>query len=263
MSFYFGNYGMNSLFGGSSRSSFYSFLGDYSSIRSGSYKKLLTSYYARTKADQTQKTSNSGNRVNSAYQDLWKNSSSASYQGKALNKAKTEADDLAKSASALTVQGTGSLFKEVQKTTVDAETGEKTTTKGYDMDAIAKAVTSFVSDYNSAVEAANESSNADIMRNAQYMTRMTSFYGSTLEDVGIKIGKGNMLSLDTDKLKSADVDTLKRVFNGRNSFAGLTASRAQTMSQTAVRAASTSSMYNRTGNYNKLYNPVSSWNWYM
>lgn len=264
MSFYFGNYGMNSLFGRSSINSFYSSFGDYSSIRSGSYKKLLTSYYARTKTNQTQNRGNSGNRVNAAYQDLQNNSSAYSYQGKALNKAKTEADDLARSASALTTQGINSLFREVKKTTIDAETGVKTTTSGYDMDAIAKAVKGFVSDYNSAVEAANESSDTNVMRNTQYMTRMTSFYGKTLEDVGITIGKGNTLSVDTDKLKSADIDTLKRVFNGKNSFAGLTASRAQTMSQTAVRAAaSTASTYNRTGAYNTFYNPVSSWSWYL
>lgn len=263
MGFNFGNYGMNSLFGGISRNSFYSTFGDYSSIRSGSYKKLLTSYYAKTKANQTQKSSNSNNKVNSVYQDLWKNSSASSYQGKALNKVKTEADDLAKSALALTAQGSNSLFKEVKRTTVDAETGVKTTTSGYDMDAIANAVKGFVSDYNSAIQASNESSDTNVMRNTQYMTRMTSFYGKTLEDVGITIGKGNTLSLDTDKLKSADIDTLKRLFNGKNSFAGLTASRAQTMSQTAVRAASTVSTYNRTGSYNMFNNPMSSWNWYL
>ena len=259
------NFGINSLFGGSSRNSFYSFLGDYSSIRSGSYKKLLTSYYAKTKANQTQKTSNSSSKVNSAYQNLWNNSIASSTQGKALNKVKTEADDLAKSASALTAQGSNSLFKEVKKTTIDAETGVKTTTSGYDMDAIANAVKGFVSDYNSAVEAANESSDANVMRNAQYMTRMTSFYGKSLENVGITIGKDNTLSLDMDKLKSADIDTLKKVFNGKNTFAGLTASRAQTMSQTAVRAASmaTASTYNRTGSYNMFNNTVSSWNWYL
>lgn len=263
MSFYFGNYGMNSLFGGSSLNSFYSSFGDYSSIRSGSYKKLLTSYYARTNANQTQKSSNSGNRANSIYQDLWKNSSASSYQGTALNKVKTEADDLAKSASALTTQGKDSLFKEVKKTTIDADTGVKTTTSGYDMDAIANAVKGFVSDYNSAIQASNQSLDTNVMRNTQYMTRMTSFYGKTLGDVGITIGKDNTLSIDTDKLKSADIDTLKRLFNGKNSFAGLTASRAQSMSQTAVRAASTASTYNRTGSYNMFTNPMSSWSWYL
>lgn len=263
MGFNFGNYGLSSLFGGSSSNSFYSTFGDYSSIRSGSYKKLLTSYYAKTKVNQTQKSGNSNNKVNSVYQDLWKNSATSSYQGKALNKVKTQADNLAKSASALTAQGSNSLFKEVKKTTVDAETGVKTTTSGYDMNAIANAVKGFVSDYNSAIQASNESSDANVMRNTQYMTRMTSFYGRALETVGITIGKGDTLSVDTEKLKSADIDTLKGLFNGKNSFAGLTASRAQTMSQTAVRAASTVSTYNRTGSYNMFNNPMSSWSWYL
>ena len=53
MNINFGNYGMyRSMFGGGFGSSFYGSLGDYSSIRSGSYKKLLTSYYAKTRESQ-------------------------------------------------------------------------------------------------------------------------------------------------------------------------------------------------------------------
>lgn len=267
MNINFGNYGMyRSMFGGGFGSSFYGSLGDYSSIRSGSYKKLLTSYYAKTR--ESQKVSQGGNistdtKTNSVYQDLWKASSFYSYTGKALNKVKEETDDLSKSAAALTTKGTNSLFNEVVTTTKDAETGVQTTTRGYDMDAITNAVKNFVSDYNAAVKAGSESSSTNVKRNTQYMVRQTAIYEKSLAQAGITIGKDNTLSLDTDKLKSANIDTLKRIFNGNTSFVALTSSRSQSIGQAAVREASTSTTYGRTGVYNMFQNPMSAWNWYL
>lgn len=264
----YGNYGMyRSMFGGGFGNSFYGSMGDYSSIRSGSYKKLLTSYYAKTR--ESQKVSQGGNnstgtKTNSLYQDLWKASSSYSYTGRALNKVKEETDDLSGSAAALTAKGTRSLFNEVVTTTKDAETGVQTTTRGYNMDAITNAVKNFVSDYNTAVKAGSESSSANVKRNTEYMVRQTAIYEKSLAQAGITVGKDHSLSLDTDKLKSANIDTLKRIFNGNTSFAALTSSRSQSIGQAAVRAASSgTATYGRTGTYNMFQYPMSAWNWYL
>lgn len=264
----YGNYGMyRSMFGGGFGNSFYGSMGDYSSIRSGSYKKLLTSYYAKTR--ESQKVSQGGNnstgtKTNSLYQDLWKASSSYSYTGRALNKVKEETDDLSGSAAALTAKGTRSLFNEVVTTTKDAETEVQTTTRGYNMDAITNAVKNFVSDYNAAVKAGSESSSANVKRNTEYMVRQTAIYEKSLAQAGIVVGKDHSLSLDTDKLKSANIDTLKRIFNGNTSFAALTSSRSQSIGQAAVRAASSgTATYGRTGTYNMFQYPMSAWNWYL
>lgn len=253
----YGNYGMyRSMFGGGFGNSFYGSMGDYSSIRSGSYKKLLTSYYAKTR--ESQKVSQGGNnstgtKTNLLYQDLWKASSSYSYTGRALNKVKEETDDLSGSAAALTAKGTRSLFNEVV-----------TTTRGYNMDAITNAVKNFVSDYNTAVKAGSESSSANVKRNTEYMVRQTAIYEKSLAQAGITVGKDHSLSLDTDKFKSANIDTLKRIFNGNTSFAALTSSRSQSIGQAAVRAASSgTATYGRTGTYNMFQYPMSAWNWYL
>lgn len=259
MSFYFGNYGLSGLFGGRGSGSFYGSLGNYSSIRSGSYKKLLTSYYAKTKAADQKTTAN---RKSDSRRDDW--STAYTPSNRALTEVRKEADELTASARKLTNQGSQSLFTEKYTTTKDAETGVTTTTKGYDRDAIAKAVDTFVSDYNSALKAGRGSTNSNVSRNTSYMAQQTAIYARSLAEVGVTVGKDQTLSVDKDKLKAADIDSLKRVFNGTSSFASLTASRSGSISQSAARAVSTSSIYNRGGGYSNYFgNYTGSYNWYF
>lgn len=261
MNFNYGNFGLyNSLFGGGSSSSFYGSLGDYSSIRTGSYKRLLTSYYAKAGAGDKTSTTKTSRREN-PYRNIL--DSKSFYSNRELTSVKKEADELAKSASRLTQTGSGSLFHAKEVTVTDEKTGKKTTAQEYDMDAIAKAVKSFAADYNSAVEAGSASSNKNVSRNTQYMTDLTGIYKSSLSEVGITIGKDNTLSVDEDKLKSANIDTLKKVFNGKSSFAAHTASRSASISSSAARAVSTASTYGSTGRYNLFNDYYGSYNWYF
>lgn len=255
---YFGSYGISSLFGG--RSSFYGSLGNYGSIRSGAYKKLMSSYYSKA---NTSKTNSTATGKYNPYQSMWDAYTASS--NRAATTVKKEADELSESVKALTNQGSQSLFVQKETTAVDPETGVKTTTRGYDTEAIAKAVNSFVSEYNDAVKAGAASSNENVVRNTAYMTKQTGIYARSLSDVGITVGKDNTLSVNEDKLKSAGIDTLKRVFNGTNSFAAQTANRSNSISQAAARATSTASTYGRNGSYNNyLYNNYySAYNWYL
>lgn len=258
MSFNFGSYGLSSLFGGGSSGSFYGSLGNYGSIRSGSYKKLLHSYYAKANAS----TSSAANKKTNTRRDNW--SPICQYSNRSLTAVRKEADELSASARALTNQGSNSLFAEKYTTTTDPETGVKTTTKGYDREAISEAVDAFVSDYNSAVKAGMESASTNVNRNTSYMAKQTAIYARSLAEVGITVGKDQTLSVDKEKLKDADIESLKRVFNGPTSFASLTANRSGSISQSAVRASSTLSTYNRVGNYNNYYgNYFGSYNWYF
>ncbi len=254
------NYGISGLFGRSSYGSFYSALGDYSSIRSGSYRKLLGSYYAKANKNTASKETS---KKDNTYLDRW-NLSNSRYHS-ATYGVRKEADELTESAKALTNQGYQSLFAEKVTTTTDAETGVKTTTKGYDTDAIAKAVDSFVSDYNDVVKAGTRASDSNVVRNTAYMTKLTDIYKRSLSEVGITVGRDQTLSVDTEKLKSAGIDSLKRVFNGTTSFAAQTANRANSISQAASRAASSSAaFYGSNGGYNNFYsNLYSSFNWFM
>lgn len=109
----------------------------YSGIRSGSYFKLLKSYY--------------GNNLNSKAQSLVSSSVSTSKDSaKTLASIESESEDMVKSAQA--------LYKNSRKD---------------DTDATYKKVSAFVSDYNSLINAADDSETKQISRNLESMKSLT------------------------------------------------------------------------------------------
>lgn len=103
-----------------------------------------------------------------------------------------------------------------------------------------------------------------VVLEAVFTVGQTAIYEKSLAQAGITVGKDHSLSLDTDKLKSANIDTLKRIFNGNTSFVALTSSRSQSIGQAAVREVSAgTATYGRTGRYNMFQYPMSAWNWYL
>ena len=69
-----------------------------------------------------------------------------------------------------------------------------------------------------------------------------------LSDIGITIGKDGSLKLDSDKMKKADIDSLKKVLSGSESFAEKMAFLAGRISDNAaVNMNSASGQYNATG----------------
>lgn len=217
---------------------------DYNSIRNGSFAKLAKVYYGK-------QSSSASSAENS--DDTVKKSTTTD---KKMAKAKTDADDLKSSAEALTASGTKSLFKLKDITTKDEETGEETTTKGYDMEAITKAVKSFVNDYNDLVKSGSDVTSTNVLKKTLFMTKATLANKNLLSDVGITITKGNQLSIDEEKFKSADVNKIKTLFNGNNSYADRVATQAEEISkQVSNDSLKTNGLYNNQGGY---YNNTSS-----
>ncbi len=200
-------------------------LSDYALIKSGSYGKLLKAYYA--KQDETDAT---------ASEDATKKSSQM----------KAAADSLKQSAAAL---GRASLWEKKKTVTKDEATGAETEKGDYDYEAITKAVNAFVKDYNAVISLAGDSDTKDVLRNAAWMTGMTDTMEKLLSDVGISLGEDNKLSLDEDKLKKANINTLKTLFTGYGSFADKVASKAGTIGNAAARVAGT---YNSRGTYTNV-----------
>lgn len=246
----FGGFGLSSLFGSSN--SFYSSLGDYNSIRTGSYKKLLRSYYAATKSEETSSKKTDSKKDNKDYLKTLTNQKMVT--------AKEKADKLSSSAAKLADRSSDSLFAMKYMTVKDSETGKESTVKDYDRKAIDNAVKNFVSDYNAVIQSTVGSSVQAVKTRGQNMVQQTSLYKTSLENVGITINADNTLTVDEKKLGSADIADLKSVFNGTSSFGGQTATRATMLSQAASRA-STSSIYGQSGGYtgyvNSLFNTYS------
>lgn len=249
-----GFYGINgSMFGNSNNnvnwmSNLTSITSDYNSIRNGSYYKLLKAYYGQD--------SGSKSRV----EDLV--SKKTDTAKKELTEVKADAAELQESAGALTKRGTNSLFTKKEITSKD-ENGKETTTLDYDREAIGKAVSAFVEDYNAVIESGSDVSSTNILRKTLQMTQTTAANKNMLSDVGISIKDGNKLSVDADTLKKADVNKLKALFEGSDSYAGRISDKASQIAKAAVTEASkNSSLYNNAGryynsqNYNNLFNSL-------
>lgn len=228
---YNSNIDFSALFGSTSDSASVggsNLLSDYASIKNGSYGKLLKAYYVKQDAEKLSGTGDTSQK---------------------LTLMKSSADSLKKSADAL---NNDSLWEKKKIKKKDETTGEETEVEDYDWDAITKAVKTFIEDYNDVVKAAGESNTKNVLRNAAWMTGMTDKSSNMLAKIGITIGKGNKLELDEDALKKADINSIKTVFTGYNSFANKISQKTVGISSAANRATAT---YTSGGGYS---NPLSS-----
>lgn len=206
-------------------------LSDYVSIKNGSYGKLLKAYYAKQDAE---KASSGGDTVQKS------------------TLMKTGADALKKSVEALK---NDELWEKKVIKEKDETTGEEIEVTDFDRDAIAKAVKSFVEDYNDVVQQAGNSNSRDVLRDAVWMTGMTESSEKMLSKIGISVGKGNKLELDEETLKKADIHSLKTLFTGYNSFADKISMKANSISNAAAR---TSGTYKSNGTYNSALSELVS-----
>lgn len=242
---YFGltSSGASSLFGSlsgtSSISNTASFLSDYASIRNGSYTKLLKSYYNKIDSESNESTS-STNKTDSA--DKLTNAQLLSERDVAKN--------LKSSAAKLLQTGEESLFN---KKEVKDEDGN--VTEEYDTDAIYSAVSDFVKNYNSTVEALGNSNTSSILNAGGRMVSLTSAMAKNLSKVGITVGLNNKLSLDEKKFKEADMNTVNTLFNGTGSYAYNISSSASSIVNSASSQLSrlNGGLYTDTGAYGSSY----------
>lgn len=235
---------INTLFGSfnnnSASSSFtnglYSSLSEYSTIRSGAYKKLVSSYYNKTaassdKTDTSSKLNNNNNAV---------------AQKRELTEVKDAADELYASASKLTdTSASKSLFNKADKVTGD----------------ITSAVKDYVKNYNSLVEEAADTTNSKVTGKVSFMTSQTNAYKGSLDKIGITINSDKTLSIDEDTFKKADIADVKKVFNGSGSMAYQSFVRASDIASAAENASTSVTSYGADGMYNNYYN--SAYNWYL
>lgn len=101
----------------------------------------------------------------------------------------------------------------MEKTGADGKT-----TLGYDTDAIYKAVDKFVSSYNTMIDRGGDSENERVLKTTLSAVQNTKKTRTALNSIGIMIGSDNKLSIDADKFKAADMDTVKSLFNKTASF---------------------------------------------
>ena len=194
-------------------------LADYNSIKSGSYKKLVQSYYGKDKAE-------SKSSKEEKTED--KKTTKIDYKDTTgLSKMKKESDSLASSVTALDKDDLWAI-----------KDGK------YDMDKIADAVKTFVKDYNDTITQSSKVTNADVSKQISNMESMTSIMSKNLSKIGITAGADGKLTLNEDTLKGANVKDIKSLFDGANSYASQIQKYANDASKAAVNG---SSIYSANG----------------
>ena len=238
--------GMNSTSGSSL---FNMNLSDYNLIRSGSYYKLMKSYYAVDSANAKKTSDALKNQFNT---------STSKESGAALAKIESATEELNESAEALYANN-AKAFKKISTTD---ENGRTTT--DYDRDAIYKAVSEFVDDYNSTIKSAGKSEADGIARAAASLATTTNQNADALKSLGISIDSDNFtLSIDKDTFMKSDMNKAKNLFNGTGSYAYNVATKSSMLNYQAKREASKANTYGSTGTYNSNYLSGSLYNSYF
>lgn len=109
---------------------------------------------------------------------------------------------------------------------------QKAETSG-DTAAIVSEVKSFVDDYNTMVRKMNSEGGTV---NELYVRQLHGFvvsHKSKLENIGITEDKNGLLAVDRNKLEAAELEKLKNVFQGENSFAQKVADRSKRVEENA------------------------------
>ena len=172
-SFYSGNQSTNST------TTLGSLLQDYSLMKTSGYRSLVNSYYNKT----------SSSTINSIYGET---NSTQSMNKEDYTTLRDTAGELYTSAMSLASNGSKSLFK------TDSE-------GNYDKKKITEAITEFANNYNKTVDAASKVTNTKASQTTSYMISGTKAFESSLNKIGITIGKDNKLSIDKETFENASI----------------------------------------------------------
>ncbi len=183
-----------------------------------------------------------GNSSNTMLNALNKNSTIDAATKTKYEKLEKTADQLSEAASAFTATGKDSLFSKAR------ESG--------DNQDIYNAVENFVGKYNSTISALKNTSSTLNDYYRQMLKSVASDNKETLESIGITIAKDGSLSVDKDKLKEADIDTLEKVLGNTKGFTQKAAFLAGRVSDNAQ--TNQSSLSNQYSSKGSLYSALAS-----
>ena len=214
------------------------FLSDYASIKNGSYGKLMKAYYAKDAAD---KTASEGKDTETKKKSI----STAADSAKTLSEIEKAADAMKESADSLLVKGSKSVFrKKNEKATVSEE---------YDTDAIYKAVSGFVTDYNDLLSKTSAASSKNLQSKADTLAAVTSANAKLLSRVGITVNSDSSLSLDEEVFKKSDMGTVKNLFGTTGAYGYKVSAQASMIDYTAAKESTRSNTYTANGTYSNVY----------
>lgn len=191
------------------------FLSDYSSIKNGSYGKLMKAYYGTVQSSST----SSGGRKGSTYNILEK--LEAEKRNPKVSKDVQEANS--KLTSGLSTLKNSISTLQSSSTYTDTENGSSASDK------VVSAVKSFVSNYNDVVTASKGSTLTSQTSYVANMMSATSANADKLAEIGIRVNAKGTLEINEAKLKAADISQIQEMFSSEDvmSYGSRLASRVQ------------------------------------
>ncbi len=186
------NINVGSLFG--TQSGIGGMLSDYNTIRSGSYKKLLKSYYGSAEKLSGTSTAKTSNVIDQILEEK---------RNPKVSAEQTKTNALLDSSVSNLKSSLGTLSKE----------------KSYEDPAEVKsALKNFVTAYNGAIENSKKSTNHAISSNLAAAKEVVEEHADELKEIGISLGKDGKLTLDTKKLETLDTTKVKNLFDTKDAL---------------------------------------------
>ena len=186
-------------------------LANYAAIKNGSFGKLAKAYYGGgvKGAEETKSSSVSSSKTAEKAATAKKDVDTTG-----LTQMKKDAESLKTSAEALSKDD---LWKKTD--------GKE------DMTKIAGAVKDFATNYNKVIDQAGKVNSKEVAQDMNFMTSMTGTFTKILDKIGVSVGNDGKLTVDEDKLKNADVATIKSIFNGNATYGSQIAEKANSISK--------------------------------
>ena len=190
-------------------------LADYTSIKNGSYGKLMKSYYGSVKnssAASTSTKSSSGNMLDRILEEK-KNPKVSKDVQKANANLTAGLSNMKTSVSALQNDATYTNTKNGQSAA----------------DKVVSAVKAYVSDYNDVVNASKGSTLTSKTAYVANMMSSTTKNADKLSEIGITINSSGTLEINEAKLRAADISKVQELFSAKDimSYGSMVASRLQ------------------------------------
>lgn len=187
----------NSMFGNTSGLA--GMLGDYSAIRSGSYGKLMKSYYGEQGSSISRGSSSS--RSKNVLDEI-------------IEERRNPKESKEVSAANSKLSTSVSTFKNALGT-LQSENTYKDTENGLDARSkVENALKSYVSAYNDAVTTAKKSTNMNMTSNVAGAMGATKESVEALGELGITMNHDGTLAFDVKKFKTIELSTVKDAFDG-------------------------------------------------
>ena len=210
-------------------SSMSNLLADYTSIKNGSYGKLMKSYYGSVKnssAASTSTKSSSGNMLDRILEEK-KNPKVSKDVQKANANLTAGLSNMKTSVSALQNDATYTNTKNGQSAA----------------DKVVSAVKAYVSDYNDVVNASKGSTLTSKTAYVANMMSSTTKNADKLSEIGITINSSGTLEINEAKLRAADISKVQELFSAKDimSYGSMVASRLQFAGATTSTNATTDS----------------------